>query len=206
MMLKNNFTTLLLNYTNDTGKVEKYWHELETAYSHSKRKYHNLSHLENMFEELEEVKDKVEDQDTIVFAIFYHDIIYNVLKGNNEAKSAAIAVERLSDIGLDSLITTKCKEHILATKHHVMTSSNDTNILIDIDMSILGKEWSIYEKYMSDVRSEYSIYPDFVYNKGRKNALIHFLDNNVFLTPYFYEKYEKQAIRNIKREIEILRK
>ncbi|MNJ03033.1 hypothetical protein D3C73_1632060 [compost metagenome] len=55
------------------------------------------------------------------------------------------------------------------------------------------------------MRQEYAIYPDLVYNPGRKNVLLHFLAmDRIFKTDYFFEKYEKPARENLRKEAELL--
>jgi predicted metal-dependent HD superfamily phosphohydrolase len=41
--------------------------------------------------ELLPVESQIEDWDRLVLAVAYHDVIYNVVKHNNEEKSKAIA-------------------------------------------------------------------------------------------------------------------
>jgi predicted metal-dependent HD superfamily phosphohydrolase len=66
----------------------------------------------------------------------------------------------------------------------------------------LGYTWDKYREYCQQVRKEYAIYPDFLYNPGRKKALQHFLDMDViFKTGFFRNKYEIQARKNIVQEI-----
>ncbi|KXX72463.1 hypothetical protein [Flammeovirga sp. SJP92] len=202
--IKEKYITLLSTFTEDINLIEKNWLEIEKAYSSPKRKYHNLKHIENMMIELKEVENDIENKEAVVLAIYYHDIIYNPLKNNNELKSAELAVKRLAELGIDKIIIKECERHIISTKSHEATSSMDSNYLIDIDMAILGKEWSTYQEYMEGVRAEYSIYPDFIYNKGRKKVLNHFLNGDLFLTSTFQKKYEDQAQKNIKNEIALL--
>lgn len=205
-MLKQKFDNLFQTYNQDISLQEKLWLEIETNHSSKKRHYHNLSHLENLFTELILIKDELNHWDTIQFSIFYHDSIYNTSKNNNEEKSAALAVERLSQIGYPEDKITACKNQILATKHHQFSDS-DTNYFTDADLSILGKSWQAYEEYYKQIRKEYSIYPDFMYNNGRKKVLRHFLNMEpIFKTDYFHKKYENQARINLEKELEILDK
>jgi len=77
--------------------------------------------------------------------------------------------------------------------------------ILDADLAILGKDWKDYENYIHQIRKEYSIYPDFLYNPGRKKVLIHFLEfDEIFKTNHFKEKYENIARENIQREISML--
>ena len=94
---------------------------------------------------------------------------------------------------------------ILATKLHLKNKNEDFNWLIDFDLKILAKSWSVYEVYTQQIRREYKIYPDFLYKPGRKKALIHFLENEfIFCTNEFRLEHETQARSNILKEIGLL--
>lgn len=96
-------------------------------------------------------------------------------------------------------------EQILATKSHKKSDDEDTNFLLDADLSILGKSPQVYLEYTKQIRKEYSIYPDFLYKPGRKKVLQHFLAlENIFKTEYFKNKYESQARENIEFELRSL--
>lgn len=205
-MLKQKFNNLLQTYNQDISLREKFWLEIEKHYSSGKRHYHTLLHLENLFGELEPIHGKIEDWDTLQFSLFYHDIIYKSFKSNNEEESASLAVERLRQIGYSEEKIIKCENQILATKSHNF-SDNDTNFFTDADLSVLGKDWETYAVYYQQIRKEYSLYPDFLYNNGRKKVLQHFLDmESIFKTEYFQNKYENQARLNIEKEFHILDK
>ncbi|WP_296144950.1 hypothetical protein [uncultured Flavobacterium sp.] len=205
-MLKENFKNLVQKFNQDISLQENLWIEIETYYSSKKRHYHNLSHLENLFKELLPIQEKLEDWDTIQFSIFYHDIIYKASRSDNEEKSALLAIERLKEIGYSNDLILKCNHQIITTKSHEFSDS-DSNYFTDADLSILGKSWKTYSEYFQQIRKEYKIYPDFIYNPGRKKALHHFLKmDRIFKTDYFFEKYEIQARENLQKELEFLDK
>lgn len=204
-MLKKVFTLLLSHYPAPINLVDELWNEIEKKYSQKHRHYHTLQHLENLLIEITEIKIEVTDWHTTLFSLFYHDIIYNPLKNNNEEKSAAFAVKRLSLLSVPQQIISNCQNQIIATKNHLMSADADTNYFIDADLSILGKPWEIYENYARDVRKEYAIYPAIIYNRGRKNVLSHFIKmDRIFKTKYFFEKYEHQAKQNLLHELNSL--
>ncbi|AXG74647.1 hypothetical protein DVK85_10555 [Flavobacterium arcticum] len=204
-MIKDAFYSLLNSYTSDKNVIEELWTEIETKYSNSKRHYHTLKHLENMYNELTQCHELINDWDTILFSLFYHDIIYNATKKDNEEKSAIIAIERLNTIGFDKERISNCNKQILATKSHITTGDNDTDLFTDIDLSILGSNWENYTEYYRQVRKEYSIYPDILYNPGRKKVLQHFLDMDyIFKSSYYRDKYEDIARNNIAKELALL--
>ena len=111
----------------------------------------------------------------------------------------------MEQISVNKETIQRCNRHILATKTHSLSEDSDTNYFTDADLSVLGKEWKLYTVYYINVRKEYSIYPDLMYNSGRKKVLTHFLEmNRIFKTDYFYRKFEEQAKENISRELSLL--
>jgi len=200
--LNSIFSNLISKYSDNEILKTDYWKEIEQSYSQKSRKYHNLIHLENMILELEEVKDKISNYDSLLFSIFYHDIIYKATSKDNEEKSAEIAKIRLENITISSDKISKIYNQILATKSHKRSEDSDTNFLLDADLAILGQDWKIYENYIQQIRKEYSIYPDFMYKPGRKKVITHFLEfEEIFKTDYFKKKYEENARENIQREL-----
>jgi len=202
MPLKETFENLVLNFTADKTVLLDYWTEVINHYNGPKRHYHNLKHLENLHKQLQEVRDKIKEWDATLFSLFYHDIIYNALKSTNEEKSALVAVERMTSIGVDPTKIAACKDTIIATKTHLLSENSDTNYFTDADLSILGQDWDTYQTYTKQVRKEYAIYPSLIYNPGRKKVVKHFLAmNQIFKTDYFFNKFEMKAKENLEQEL-----
>lgn len=205
MILKDRFESLCLNFTKDKILIEKFWFEIEKKYSGKSRHYHNLQHLENMFEEIDAVRNQIEKFDNISFSIFYHDIIYDATSKLNEEKSADAAKERLESLDVNNDDIQKVYKQILSTKSHQKSEDEDANFLLDADLSILGKNSETYSEYTKQIRKEYSIYPDFLYKSGRKKVLQHFLElESIYKTGFFRNKYETQARQNIEFELKSL--
>ncbi len=201
-MMKALFTGLCLKYSSEPNLIDQLWKEIESNYSEKSRHYHTLKHLENLFLQLEEVKTEIRDWDVVLFALFYHDAIYNASKSNNEEASAELATVRLEQLNVPSEIIEKVEEMILATKAHVVSQHPDINLFTDADLSILGSDWDTYSEYAKNVRKEYHIYPDLIYHPGRRKVLRHFLEmERIFKTDVFYEKFEIQARANINHEL-----
>jgi len=204
-VLKETFIKLLANYTDNESLRNELWTEIEKNYSNTQRHYHTLLHLENILNQLAEVKSEIHNWDIVLFTLFYHDIVYSSLKSDNEEKSAELAEIRMKQINVPSEIIKNCKTQILATKSHIKSTDSDTNYFTDADLSILGQSWETYSLYCKNVRMEYSIYPDLVYNPGRKEVLNHFLAmERIFKTDFFYNKFEIQARENLTQEIQLL--
>jgi predicted metal-dependent HD superfamily phosphohydrolase len=185
--------------------MDELWLEIDDNYSSKNRHYHTLQHLDNLLVQLSEIKHQILNWDTVLFSMYYHDIIYNSLKSNNEEKSAALAEKRLKQISVASNQIESCKNQILATKTHINSTDMDINYFTDADLSILGQNWESYLHYSQNVRKEYAIYPDMIYNPGRKKVLMHFLEmGKIYKTDFFRNKFEEQAKSNIQREIDML--
>lgn len=179
------------------------WLDLEKVYSKKSRYYHNLTHLEEMVFWFSKYKEQLHQPNEILFSIFYHDYVYKVTRKDNELKSAEHAIALLKpNHKLNKKIV---YDLISATQLHQNNENEDGNWLIDFDLKILSKDWEGYKTYYQQIRKEYSIYPDFLYNPGRKKALIHFLESkNIYQTQEFRMLFEDKARENIFKEIQEL--
>lgn len=199
-MIKDKFLKLIGKYSVNEEYNLECWNEIQKKYSSKFRHYHNLEHLEHMLNELDEVRSQVKDLDTLLFAIFYHDIVYKPTKSDNEHQSALLFEKRISPTSFSNIAA--CVTQIELTKEHQRSTDNDTNILLDLDLSILGKNPQEYLQYSKNIRKEYQIYPDFMYRKGRKKVLKHMLElESIYKTTFFKQAYEHQARENLRREL-----
>ena len=201
-MLQSVFIGLCKRYSSDPDLIHQLWDELESNYSEKARHYHTLNHLENLFQQLEEVKTEISDWNVALFALFYHDAIYNASKNNNEEASAELATTRMKQFGIPSETVEAVANMILATKTHLLSENHDINLFTDADLSVLGSDWDSYSEYAKNVRKEYRIYPDLIYKPGRRKVLQHFLNmERIFKTEHFYRKFEAQARENLQKEL-----
>lgn len=203
-MLRELFTTTALHYTDDEALAAQLWKEIETHYAEPVRHYHTLTHLEHLLAELEKVKTSIKHWNCLLFSLFYHDVIYNPAKQDNEEESALLAAKRLAEMRVSEETVKQCSEQILATKKHTLSPNADTNLFTDADLAILGADPARYDLYCQQIRQEYKIYPDFLYNAGRKTVLLHFLEmEKIFKTDRFFARFERQARENIQRELQV---
>jgi predicted metal-dependent HD superfamily phosphohydrolase len=176
---------------------------IRKAYARPSRHYHNLDHLENLHAQLLPVWNRLEEPNAVVFAIAYHDLIYNVRSTSNERRSAERAAEQLGLMGIDARTIERCAAHILATAGHAQSEDPDTNLFTDADLSILGAPPEAYARYAEQVRKEYGIYPDLLYKPGRRKVLEHFLAmDRIFKTDWFDGRYGVQARINLQDELD----
>ncbi|MCO6163303.1 hypothetical protein [Flavobacterium sp. NRK F7] len=203
MFLQPHFDDLLIRIGFDKPTTNMQWEIVEKAYSAKSRKYHNLIHLENMMALYILNQEELTHCNEIQYAIFYHDIIYKVTRKDNELESAKLAIKLLPEYAkIDKELVF---EMICATQMHEHRENEAINWLLDFDLQILASPWEDYQVYSKQIRQEYKIYPNILYNPGRKKALQHFLERDfIFQTPTFRVKYEAKARENIKNEIHLL--
>lgn len=147
----------------------------------------------------------IEQVDAMSFAIYYHDIIYSVLRPNNEERSAALAKRRLQQLAVPLELQKKVVEMIEATKEHGFSSKSDVNYLLDFDLAVLGESESAYQEYTKNIRKEFSLFPNVVYKPARRKVLETFLSKGeIYHTDRFKKSRQLQAENNIKYEIRML--
>jgi predicted metal-dependent HD superfamily phosphohydrolase len=200
-MLKEIFCLLMKKQTDSEAYILECWKEIENHYSSELRFYHNLDHIKDMLLELENIEP--EDKDALLFSIFYHDIIYDTAKSDNELQSAILFKKRMERTHFKPI--EKCVQQIELTQEHKLSTHKDTNILFDLDLAILGKSSEKYQEYAQNIRKEYKMYSDSEYRIGRSKVLHEFLDSpSIYKTNYFTAKLEAKARMNISHELNSL--
>lgn len=204
-MFETDFEKILSAISEDRQLPGLYVEEVITQHQKKGRYYHTLAHLKAIWQQLQPVKEQIQDWPIIVCAIAYHDFEYNILKSDNEERSAEIAIKKLINLNLTPAQLERCRQHIVATKGHHISSDTDTNYFTDADLSILGADTESYIVYAKNIRKEYRYYPDLLYKPGRRKVLDFFLQMpRIFKTDHFYRIYENQARLNLSDELKRL--
>ncbi|MEM0994850.1 MAG: hypothetical protein AAGI49_17595, partial [Bacteroidota bacterium] len=173
MNLAASFFELVQRYTTSAELQDQLWQNLAQHYQQKNRAYHNLTHIQSMLEQVGNWEEQIEDVEVLQFAIWYHDLIYNPLRKDNEARSAKAAQSVLRQLHLAPERIQQCAHLILCTKTHQLSADADftTQLMVDVDLAILSRPWAAYETYYQQIRREYWMYPSPMYRKGRKKAL-----------------------------------
>lgn len=182
------------------------WQDIESHYREPHRHYHTLDHLKRMFAEFDLIAARLASPNLVAFAIFYHDIIYDPTRSDNEAKSAELMQSSLSDY-LTKAQLDRIKALILMTADHNLTAPDDLDAayFLDLDLSILAAPWAEYQQYAKAVRLEYGHVAEADYRKGRTAVLQSLLAHpKLYLTQYFYDVLNQRAYLNIQSEIKTL--
>ncbi len=206
------------------------------------RAYHNMQHVHELCE-LYETKIRpvyatldLRPRDDVVFlTCFFHDIVYDATKKDNEELSAAALAEFAADTALpDSVrdpvfrITMATKKHTEWTPQQVPTALAagassvelerpiaqevlDTQVFLDMDLAILGASPSRYEEYSSQIAIEYRHFPPLDFCAGRGAFLQGMVAKEggaatLFHTDVVRELRAKQADANLAWESDALKK
>jgi predicted metal-dependent HD superfamily phosphohydrolase len=181
------------------------WAALLARYGETHRAYHTTQHLAECFDWFEQVRAHATRPGELAFALFYHDAIYDTHASDNEERSAQLAANILAEyVGGDSH-SERVVDLILATKQDTIPKSEDANLLVDIDLSILGCERARFDEYERQIRLEYQWVPAEAFREGRRRVLTQFLGRStIYDTDYFRERLEATARENLRHSLKVL--
>ncbi|MFP6790875.1 MAG: hypothetical protein VB954_12920 [Thalassolituus sp.] len=173
---------------------------LIAAYNEPQRKYHTEQHLKECLSIFNDHRALAEEPAEIEMALWFHDAIYDIKAtgGKNEDQSADWAVEELQKANVAPERVARIKDHILATKHSALPQGADQQLLVDIDLAILGAQPERFAEYEQQVRQEYRHVPGLIFNWKRKQILKAFLARSpIYATPELNARFEQQARQNL---------
>jgi len=194
--------------------------QMADRYAESHRKYHTWEHIEACLKLFDEFKPYALRPHLIEFALFFHDIIYEVdqSKGiDNEAASADFAYEQLLSYSESDPMYTKggcvilgdseldrTKKLVLATKHDKTLKDPDEQLIADIDLvTAFGIDKSEYARQRAAIRQEYQHVPDPLFRDVRGKILMRFLERrpNIYYWKPVRDKYEEISELNLAHEL-----
>ncbi|HTC96388.1 MAG TPA: phosphohydrolase [Bradyrhizobium sp.] len=177
--------------------------DLIAAYAAPNRHYHNLAHVEDCLDKLARLGDlSAAEREILTEAIWWHDVVYDPTRSDNEELSAQLA-ERHVAAHLRDEVGRLIR---LTQTHEVEPADRLGAILISIDLSILAAEPSRYDAYAAAIRKEYAHVPDDAYRAGRTEVLRRFAARPViFPDADFAQAGEQKARDNLAREIASLK-
>lgn len=192
------------------GDPDKVFDQLVDFYTQPHRHYHTFNHIRFCLELLDEFNDIVDDFYALEWAIWFHDVIYEIPGPDNEAESAELAMETARDAGLNAAFIKRAGRYVLVTKSHTASGKAgeyDERVMCDIDLAILGQPPEVYDQYEENICREYTTrYTIEEFRPGRRAFLIRFSQSSpIFQTARFKARFEDQAKANLIRTAEKLK-
>jgi len=174
-----------------------------SAYSSPDRLYHTLAHIGACLDELDSVCALCRDADAVETALWYHDVVYDPRRADNEERAAALAADALRAAGLPGAFIASVESLILATRHTHSPASPDEQWIADIDLTILGRPAEEFDAYELAIRREYVHVSDGDFAAGRARFVEGLLARpRIYATPTFGGRYEESARQNLWRSLE----
>lgn len=160
------------------GAADELHAQLVAAWSEPSRKYHTLQHLTECLTLAADwgASLPADDQARLVLALWFHDAVYDTQSAVNERVSAEWACSALTELGIAWADAQRVVALVLATDHSEPQPDGDylTDLMLDIDLAILGAPAARFAQYEAQVRDEYSWVAETEYAVGRRAVLAHF--------------------------------
>jgi len=176
--------------------------EIVKRYEEPHRRYHDLQHLRECLDTFSAVAHLAERPAEVEAALWFHDAVYEIGRGDNEERSAQWARAAIAAAGAPQDTATRVATLVLATRHAAVPASPDERLVVDIDLAILGASDERFAEYERQIRGEYAAVPDAVFRHRRRAILQAFLDRpHVYGTARFRDALEARARANLARAI-----
>jgi predicted metal-dependent HD superfamily phosphohydrolase len=176
--------------------IEKF-DQLTAAYAEPARAYHTAQHIGECLLLLDSVASQLQSPDDVELAIWLHDVVYDPQATDNEARSAALAVDWFKN--LPQSRKARLHQRILATQHHLPSpDDSDGQALLDIDLAILAAPPARFAEYANQVRIEYGFVPESIYQTKRAEFMRAMAQRpQLYFHPALASRLEPLARRNI---------
>ena len=173
------------------------------AYAQPQRHYHTTQHLQECLLWWQRCQNHMQAPAEVALALFYHDIVYDPKRSDNELQSANTMLAHLQAY-LPEASTDRIYRWILATAHHgqqtTLSDADDADLkwVLDIDLGILSADAERFQEYERQIRMEYRHVPLLIYRCKRRQVLRDFAQApHLYHTDYFRNQLERAAKANL---------
>lgn len=179
--------------------------DLLDRYRQPHRHYHTVDHVRSVLVALDELSQPAKPSTAARLAVWFHDAVYEGVAGDDEEASAVLAERQLAALGTPAGVVAAVAAMVRATARHTQAASavdHDTALVLDADLSILAAPEPDYDRYVEQVRREYSHVPSDRFTIGRQAVVAGLLGRErLFLSPGGEARFESAARRNLSREL-----
>ncbi|MGY2064620.1 HD domain-containing protein [Blastococcus sp. SYSU DS0619] len=186
-----------------TSRTE--WAALVAAWSEPHRTYHDLAHLAAVLGLVDRLVADVPDPAAVRLAAWYHDVVYDPRRSDNEQISADRARAGLRGLVPDERVEEVARLVRLTAGHDVARGDANGAALCDADLAVLASPPAAYAGYASAIRAEYGHLDDEAFTAGRIAVL-----EQLLALPRLYrlpaaEAWEPLARANLTAELTLLK-
>lgn len=179
---------------------------LLAAYAQPPRAYHSFAHVQEVLRHYHSVPSWQHPRE-VYLAVLFHDAIYLAGKGDNETRSAELALSAVDTFLPRESIDTRLVRSLieLTAKHGKLDRTaldDDTRHFLDCDMAILGAPPDQFDAYDAAIAEEYREVPRVIFRFNRRRFLRHLLEaERIFLSDLFHARLDAAARANLRRAL-----
>jgi predicted metal-dependent HD superfamily phosphohydrolase len=175
---------------------------LEASYAEDRRCYHDLRHLREVLERVDELVGPDEpSREAVLLAAWFHDAVYDG-QADDEARSARLAEASLEPALGAQLAGEVARLVRLTATHRPADDDLAGQVLCDADLAILAAAPERYADYVEGVRREHAHVPDADFAAGRAAVLRDLLAKPaLFHTGEARQRWEARARVNVEAEL-----
>lgn len=123
----------------DGTAAERVGADLLRHWADPNRRYHNTAHLTAVLSTVDTHADRVADPDAVRLAVWFHDAVYDPQAPDNEERSALLAIEALTGLGVPPERVDEVARLVrLTATHQVPRMTANGALLTDADLAILA--------------------------------------------------------------------
>jgi len=181
---------------------EALYRDLLACWSEGHRRYHTLQHLRECMAQFDPVREMARHPAEVELALWFHDAFYDPRRSDNEERSADWARDCVLRAGVPADVAGRVHALVMATRHQAVPEDPDAQLLVDVDLSILGAEPARFDESDRQIREEYAHVPDGEFRAGRRRVLREFLARpRLYSTEHFHSALDARARDNLRRAL-----
>jgi predicted metal-dependent HD superfamily phosphohydrolase len=177
--------------------------DLLARYTEPQRHYHDVAHLADVLDRVDELRGYASFVDLVRLAAWFHDVVYDPTRPDNEERSARLAEETLEELGVRKQLYVEVARLVLVTAaHDPALDDRNGQVLCDADLAVLARPEPDYDAYVRAIRMEYAHVPEADFRAGRARILRALLDRTaIYATEPARADWETPARANLTREL-----
>ncbi len=196
----------------EPGLADATFAEVMSRYREPHRRYHGSDHVFSVLRRITEIASHEwphlsseglrEALTDVYLAAWYHDVVYDPKRADNEDRSANLAAQHLSRLGFTPIHIAKVVDLVMMTQGHRPVNEEQA-IFADADLWTLGGSAEDYRRHGRLIREEFAHVSDINWIRGRSAAMATFLDRpTIFSTAFGLANREAQAQINVTNDVQ----